>query len=321
MDLIYFIAGLVILGFAGEATLRGAVGLAQRLNISPAMIGLTVVGLGTSLPELVVCVEAALDGKPDLAVGNIVGSNISNILLILGVGALIFPLACDSRSVRRDGGAMIIATLLCAGLGVMGYIPAWAGLGMLALLGAFHCWSYVRDRNDRNEATELHEREAEDLPDAPKSLSINIIYVVVGLVGLTGGAALLIDGATGIARGFGVPESIIGLTMIALGTSLPELFATVIAALRKHGDVAVGNVIGSNLFNILGTLGATAAIQPLSVASDIASIDIWVMLAATIVAFQLMWTDWKISRIEGAILLCAYIGYIGSLIVRGVITV
>ena len=133
MDLIYFIAGLVILGFAGEATLRGAVGLAQRLNISPAMIGLTVVGLGTSLPELVVCVEAALDGKPDLAVGNIVGSNISNILLILGVGALIFPLACDSRSVRRDGGAMIIATLLCAGLGVMGYIPAWAGLGMLAL--------------------------------------------------------------------------------------------------------------------------------------------------------------------------------------------
>ena len=110
---------------------------------------------------------------------------------------------------------MIIATLLCASLGVMGYIPAWAGLGMLALLGAFLCWSYVRDRNDRNEATELHEREAEDLPDAPKSLSINIIYVVVGLVGLTGGAALLIDGATGIARGFGVPESIIGLTMIA----------------------------------------------------------------------------------------------------------
>ena len=150
------------------------------------MIGLTVVGLGTSLPELVVCVEAALSGKPDLAVGNIVGSNISNILLILGVGALDIPTrvrstVCTSGRRRDDN-----RNLLCAGLGVMGYIPAWAGLGMLALLGAFLCWSYVRDRNDRNEATELHEREAEDLPDAPKSLGINIIYVVVGLVGLTG---------------------------------------------------------------------------------------------------------------------------------------
>ena len=321
MDIIYFLSGLVILGFAGEATLRGAVGLAHHLNISPAVIGLTVVGFGTSLPELVVCVQAALDGKPDLAIGNIVGSNIANTLLILGVGALIFPLVCDPRSVRRDGMAMVLATAFCVVLAVLGEIRPWIGIAMVFTLVTYLGWSFKHDRAAPDAATELHEKKAEDLPEAPARVSVNLIYVIIGLVGLTGGAALLIDGATGIARGFGIPESIIGLTMIALGTSLPELFATVIAALRRHGDVAIGNVLGSNLFNILGTLGATATIEPLTFASDIRSIDVWVMLGVTVVALPLMITGWRVSRVEGAFLLCAYVVYVGSLTARGIINI
>jgi len=321
MDFLFFFGGLIILGVSGEATLRGAVGLAKRFDISPAVIGLTVVGFGTSLPELVVCIEAAIGGKPDLAIGNIVGSNIANILLILGVGALIFPLTCDPRSVRRDGLAMMLATGLCVVLAILGEIRPWIGVAMVVVLVTYLGWSYKHDRTARDAATELHEKEAEDLPEAPKKLSLNLLYIVLGLIGLTWGASLLIDGATGIARDFGVPESIIGLTLIALGTSLPELFATVIAALRHHGDVAVGNVLGSNMFNILGTLGATAAIEPLTFAADIQSIDVWVMLAATAVALPLMVTGWRVSRTEGAFLLCAYMLYVGSLTMRGVIDV
>lgn len=321
MDIVYFLSGLVILGVAGEATLRGAVGLAQRLRISPAVIGLTVIGFGTSLPELVVCIEAALDGKPDLAVGNIIGSNIANVLLILGVGAVILPLVCDPKSVRRDGLAMCLATVFCVILALIGEIRPWIGVAMVVALVTFLAWSFKQDQTARSAATELHEKEAADLPEAPQRISVNLLYVIVGLIGLTGGASLLIDGATGIARGFGVPESVIGLTMIALGTSLPELFATVIAALRGHRDVAVGNVLGSNLFNILGTLGATAAVESLTFAADLRTIDVWVMLAVTLMALPLMVTDWRVSRIEGAVLLCAYVVYVGSLVTRGTINV
>jgi cation:H+ antiporter len=321
VDIIYLLSGLLILGLAGEATLRGAVGLAHRLNISPAVIGLTVIGFGTSLPELVVCVQAVLDGKPDLATGNIVGSNIANMLLILGMGALIFPLVCDPRSIRRDGIAMMLATVFCAILSVLGEIRPWIGITMLVTLVIYLGWSFKHDSSTPDVAAELHKKVAKDLPKAPTQISANLIYIIIGLVGLTSGAALLIEGSTGIARAFSVPESIIGLTMIALGTSLPELFATVIAALRRHGDVAVGTVIGSNLFNILGTLGATAAIGPLTFAADISSIDVWVMLGVTVVALKLMITGWSVSRIEGAFLLCAYVVYLGSLTVRGIINI
>lgn len=318
MDLLLFFSGLAILAIAGEATLRGAVGLARRFAISPAMIGLTVVGIGTSLPELVVCVQAALEGQPDLATGNIVGSNISNILLILGVGAVIYPLACDPRAVRRDGLAMALATVFCVVLATLGEIRPWIGLAMVASLVTYLAWSYRHDRQTPDPAAELHAREAAELPIVPTGGGVSVVYVVLGLAGLAGGATLMVDGAVALARGFGVPESIIGLTMIAVGTSLPELFATVVAVLRRHGDVAVGNVLGSNLFNILGALGATAAIDTLPFAADIRTIDVWVMLAATALAIPLMVTGWRISRGEGIFLLLAYAVYVGSLTVRGV---
>ena len=317
MDVLLFFSGLAILAIAGEATLRGAVGLARQLDISPAVIGLTVVGIGTSLPELVVCIQAVLDDKPDLATGNIIGSNISNILLILGVGAVIYPLACDPRAVRRDGIAMALATVFCAVLALIGEIRPWIGLAMVVTLTTFLAWSYRHDQTTPDAASALHAREAEGLPDGSTGMGMSIVYVLLGLAGLTGGATLLVEGAVGLAKGYGVPESVIGLTMVAVGTSLPELFATVIAALRRRGDVAVGNVLGSNLFNILGTLGATAILGPLPFADDIRTIDTWVMVAATALAIPLMVTGWRISRREGILLIAAYGVYVVNLFFRG----
>lgn len=319
MDLLLFFSGLAILAIGGEATLRGAIGLARRLDISPAVIGLTVVGIGTSLPELVVSVQAAIEGKPDLATGNIIGSNTTNILLILGIGAAIYPLACDPRAVRRDGLAMSLATLLCVVLALHGEIRPWIGIMMVASLVTFLAWSCRHDQTSRDPAAALHAREAETTPAAPDGMGVSLVYAVLGLAGLAGGAILLVEGAVGIARSFAVPETVIGLTLVALGTSLPELFATVIAALRRHGDVAIGNVLGSNLFNIMGTLGATAVLGPLPIAADIRSIDIWVMLAATALAIPLMVTGWRISRLEGIFLMLAYAVYIASLFLRGAI--
>ena len=316
VDIFFVISGLAILLIAGEATLRGAIGLARSLNVSPAVIGMTVVGLGTSLPELVVCIDATIAGKPDFAVGNVIGSNISNTLLILGAGAMILPLACDPRAVRRDGTMMVVAIAIACILGVTGETAAWQGLLMLLALAGFMAWSYVMDRRHRSPATELHEREAEGIPVAEIGGARILIYVVAGLAGLTGGATLLVDGAEGIARSAGVPDYIIGLTILAIGTSLPELVASIVAALRGHGDVAIANVLGSNMINVLGILGATSLITTLPFAPEIRTIDIWVMAGSTVVLIPILITGWRIARSEGLLLLAGYAGYIASIAYR-----
>lgn len=316
VDIFFVISGLAILLIAGEATLRGAIGLARSLNVSPAVIGLTVVGLGTSLPEFVVCIDAAIAGKPDFAVGNVIGSNISNTLLILGAGAMILPLACDPRAVRRDGTMMVVAIAIACILGVTGETVAWQGLLMLLALAGFMAWSYLMDRRHRGPAAELHERGAEDIPVAPVGGARTLIYVIVGLAGLTGGATLLVDGAEGIARSAGVPDYIIGLTILAIGTSLPELVASIVAALRGHGDVAIANVLGSNMFNVLGILGATSLVTTLPFAPEIRTIDLWVMAGSTVVLIPILITGWRIVRSEGLLLLAGYAGYIASIAYR-----
>ena len=316
VEIFFVISGLAILLIAGEATLRGAIGLARSLNVSPAMIGLTVVGLGTSLPELVVCIDAALAGKPDFAVGNVIGSNISNTLLILGAAAVILPLACDPRAVRRDGTMMMVAIAIACILGVIGETVAWQGLLMLLALAGYMTWSYFMDRRHRGPAAELHDREAEDSPAASGSRARSLIYVVAGLAGLTVGATLLVDGAEGIARSAGVPDYIIGLTILAIGTSLPELVASVVAALRGHGDVAIANVLGSNMINVLGILGATSLITTLPFAPEIRTIDLWVMAGSSVVLIPILVTGWRIARSEGLLLLAGYGGYIASIAYR-----
>lgn len=313
IDLLFTAAGLVILVLGGEATIRGAVGLARVLGVSPAMIGLTVVAFGTSAPELMVSLQASWEGAPDIAVGNVVGSNIANILLILGAGALIAPLICDPAVVRRDGMAMIAAMGLLLALGLSGIIVAWQGVLMLTVLVAYVVGSYMLDRKNSTAVADLHAREAEETEGVPESTLLVVVYVVVGLIGLIGGAKLLVDGAVGLARAGGVSESVIGLSLIAIGTSLPELAATVAAAMRRHTDIAIANVLGSNLFNVLLILGAASLVAPLPVAPDIAAVDLWVMMAAAAVLLPIMITGKHITRIEGIVMLVLYAAYIASM--------
>ncbi|WP_420549246.1 calcium/sodium antiporter [Curvivirga sp.] len=315
MDFIYIIAGLVLLFVGGEISLRGAIALAKKLGVSPAIIGLTVIGFGTSAPELLVTVKAALHGQPDLAIANVVGSNISNILLILGVGGLICPLVCEPKALRRDGTAMVLAMALLTGLAMTGWIVFWQGAMMLSALVAYLVWSYYQDKKQDNTA-ELHEKETEEMQNVPENWFVISAFILLGLIGLVGGANILVIGAVNIATSFGIPESVIGLTIVALGTSLPELAATAVAAMRRHTDVAIGNVVGSCLFNVLSILGITAMITPLEIADDIAHIDVWVMMAACLALGPLLLKDYKICRWDAAFLLVAYFVYIGSLAFR-----
>ncbi len=316
MDFLYLSIGLIVLVIGGELTLRGAIGLARLLGVSTAIIGLTVMGFGTSAPELVVTVRAVLTDNVDIAVGNAVGSNIANTLLILGVGALICPLVCDTRAVIRDGTFMIAVAVLLCGLGLYGVIETWHGIAMLLALFGFIGWSYLHDIRTHDPAAELHDEFAEETAGVPQRPLVIFAYLISGIAGLVYGAALLVDAAVSIARDAGVPQSVIGLTVVAFGTSLPELAATAVAAWRRHTDIAIANVLGSNIFNILGVLGVGAIFRPLTFAHDIAAIDQWIMLAAAFILIPILVTGWRICRAEGAVLLALYAGYIASVSMR-----
>jgi cation:H+ antiporter len=319
MDVVYLVAGLAILFVGGELTLRGAVGLAKYLGVSAAVIGLTVVGFGTSAPELVVTVQAALADKSGLAIGNVVGSNISNLLLILGVGALMWPMSCAVGAARRDGSMMVASAMLLVGLGLYGQIVWWHGIFMVAALLVYLGATYIIDKRDQASRA-AHESEVEDLEGAPTKLPIILVFTILGLAGLVFGADLMVTGAIGIAQTFGVPETVIGLTIVALGTSLPELAATVVAAYRKHTDVAIANVLGSCVFNVLSILGITSMVGTLTIEADIRNIDLWVMLAATLAVPALLLRNCTIGRWGGALLLVGYIAYMISLAPRAGLT-
>ncbi|SDG55628.1 calcium/sodium antiporter [Roseospirillum parvum] len=312
---VMFVAGLILLPVGAEVLVRGSVALAERLGISPLVVGLTVVAFGTSAPELVVSLNAALSGVPAIAIGNVVGSNIANILLILGCAALLKPVHAEPRSFLRDAGIMVLVTLLAIGAMSSGAVPRWQGIVMLVLLLAFILFSYWQGRRD-TAAAEAHLHEVEEL-EGLKQRPLWMIAgaVLVGLAAVVWGADLLVDGAVVIALGFGIPEEVIGLSMIAIGTSLPEL-ATVVAAARKgHTDIAVGNVLGSNIFNILAILGTTAVVVPVPVPAQVMAFDVWVMLASAVLVIPLMLTGRNLGRLEGGGLLLAYGAYITLLYV------
>ena len=311
-DFILVLFGLAILIAAGESTLRGAVGLARRLNMPPAAIGLSVGGVGTSLPELVVSVQAAFDGRPGFAVGNAIGSNIANSLLILGAAALVEPLLCEPRSVRRDGAAMVAATAICIALGLSGEVAAWQGASMLILLVSFISWSTLQDMKQADRPAALHEKEADARQAVPIGYPHSIALLLAGFAGLAIGASTMVAGAAAIGSRIGIPDSVLGLTLFAFGTSLPELVAALVAAWRGHTDVAVGNVIGSIIFNILGILGAASLVAPVPFTESLRLVDIWVLLAATCVLFPILITGWRIRRTEGLALFLLYLGYIAS---------
>lgn len=306
---IYLVVGLVLLSGGADYLIKGAVAIAAGLNISPLIVGLTIVALGTSLPELVVCVRAALEGAEGIAVGNVVGSNIANILLILGAGALIFPISANRNHFLRDSSIMLGATALFLGVSLTGSFTAPAGALMVGLLFAFLIFSYMQGKKHGVDDLGLIDLD-EAAPEESVSTQKATIWVLAGLVAVAVGAELLVSGATTIARGLGVSEEVIGLTMIAIGTSLPEL-ATVIAAARKrHTDLVVGNVMGSNIFNILGVMGTTAMVADVPVTAQILSFDIWVMSAVAILLVPFMLTGNVLSRREGFACLVIYAGYI-----------
>lgn len=309
--------GLVLLGLGGELLVRGAVGMAARLGISPLLAGLTIVGFGTSTPELATSVQAALGGSPGIAVGNVVGSNIANILLILGISALILPLAVNPASFKRDSIAMGGSALLATGAVLLGVIGPAPGLILIACLIGYVWWAYKSEAAADDDECHRHEAEADDRPVPPNTGPVVLIgLIIAGLAAAIFGAGLLVDGATVLASAAGVSESVIGLTVVAVGTSLPELIACVIAVLRKHADVALGNIVGSNIYNLCGILGLTALIHPIEVPAEIARIDIWVMLGVTALLIVQLRSGWRLSRIEGAVLVALYCGYTAFLALR-----
>lgn len=303
MDYLYIALGLVGLFLGGEALVRGAVSIARRFAISPFVIGLTVVGFGTSTPELLVSVQAAFDGVPDIAIGNIVGSNIGNILLIVGLTALVWPIRIEGASLRRDLGVMLVAALVLVPVFAMAEIGRLAGFGLFAGLVGFLLWTFLRPGSAASE-------EGEEDSASPLSMPVALGWAVGGLVVLMLGARFLIDGSVSIARSYGISEAFIGLTIVAIGTSLPELATSLIAAFRKQSQIAIGNVIGSNIFNVLGILGITAMILPIPVAGRFLAFDLPVMIAASVLLAVLLLTRPVIGRGIGVAMLLAYGGYI-----------
>lgn len=309
-DLLLLVLGVALLSIGGEALIRGALAAAKRLGVSPLLSGLVIVGFGTSSPELVVSVDAAWNQQPDIAIGNVVGSNIANVLLILGICAVISPMAVRPLALSRDATTVVAASLLFVVLVGGSALGRPDAVVLLLAFVAYLTWAYRSERSAHTPAAELHEAEAAELTALPESTAWTVAYVVIGLALLILGSQILLAGAIGLAERFGVSEAVIGLTLVAVGTSLPELAISVVAAIRKHADVAVGNILGSNIFNILGILGVSALLQPLPVHARILQFDQWVLLATALLLLLFLYTGRQLSRIEGAFFLGCYGGYL-----------
>lgn len=310
LNVLFLLLGVALLTAGGEALIRGSLAAAKRLGVSPLLSGLVIVGFGTSAPELVVSIDAAVTGRPDIAIGNVVGSNIGNILLILGICALITPLAVRPMALRRDAVTVVAASILFLILVGGSALDQTDALVFLLALVAYLSWAYFTERSGPAPSAELHRAEAEELSLMPKTAFWIVAAVLLGLVLLIGGSQVLLTGAVGIADSFGISEAVIGLTLVAVGTSLPELSISVIAAFRRHADVAVGNVLGSNIFNLLGILGISALLQPLPVHARILQFDQWVMLGSALVLTLFLYTGRRLSRLEGGLLVVGYGVYI-----------
>ncbi|MCO6382217.1 MAG: calcium/sodium antiporter [Vannielia sp.] len=299
MLLLSLAAGLALLILGGELLLRGAVALSLRLGLSPLFIGLTVVGFGTSTPELFTSLQATFSGAPDIALGNVIGSNIANALLILGAAALMAPMAVRRAALYRDGIAVMLATLACTGLALTGSFTPLSGVLLLAGLAAYLLLAW------KTESAEA----PEPLPQALPPLAA--LALTAGGIALTLlGARFLVSGAVELATTLGVSEAVIGLTIVAVGTSLPELVTSIMAARKGQPELALGNVLGSNIYNILGILGATALLSPAPLDASAMVPDALAMLAATTLMLVLATTGWRITRTEGGLLLAPYAAYL-----------
>lgn len=313
--------GLVILLLAGDSLVKGAVNLSLRVGIPALIVSLTIVAFGTSAPELLISINAVLDGKPGLALGNVVGSNTANVLMVLGVPAILSVLHTSGCKCLKTYMLMLAATVLFIGLAFRGEFDFFSGLILLAAL-SYVLFDALRDatRHRRATAAALALSEADGLEDV-EGADPNmpwwqiIVFLVLGLIGLPLGADLLVENASIIAREYGVSDSVIGLTLVALGTSLPELATTVMAAMRKQADVALGNVIGSNMFNLLAIIGITTLVGPIPVDPSFLNFDLWVMLGASLLLVPFVFYKQDIGRVWGFVLTGLYLTYIAIVLI------
>ncbi|MTI19044.1 calcium/sodium antiporter [Rhodobacteraceae bacterium RKSG542] len=312
---ISLIGGLAALVVAGDILVRGSVGIATRLGIPSLIIGLTIVAFGTSAPELVISLKSAMEGADGIAIGNVVGSNIANVLIVLGLPALIANTPCNEKGTLRNSAFMVAISLIFIGLCYQGTLSVFSGLILLVLLVVFladsartalaHRKSTRSEQSDDSEL--LGDIDPSELPDSYWKAGV---MVAIGLIGLPISAHFTIDGATQIAAQWGVSDAVIGLTVVALGTSLPELATTMMAAIRGHAAVALGNVIGSNIFNILAILGITSVITPLDIPAQFFAFDFWVMLACALLVLFFTIKKIELNKVWGVGLTLAYVAYI-----------
>lgn len=308
--------GLVILLLAGDALVKGAVNLSLRVGIPALIVSLTIVAFGTSAPELLIAINSVLENKPDIAMGNVVGSNTANILLVLGFPAVLATLHTSECNTRKTYVFMMLATVLFIALAFTGTFGTWQALVLLVAL-SYVLFDAFRDAHKHRKGAALAANEdEEEVEGADPNMPWwqIIVFLLLGLIGLPLGADLLVDNASLIAREYGVSETVIGLTLVALGTSLPELATTTMAALRRQADVALGNVIGSNMFNLLAIIGVAALIGPIPVAPEFLRFDLWVMLGASVLLVPFVFWRWNITRVWGIGLFVAYAAYIGIVI-------
>ncbi|WP_068315220.1 calcium/sodium antiporter [Polycladidibacter hongkongensis] len=313
---IYLIGGLAALVFTGDLLVRGAVGVAHRMGIPAMVIGLTIVAFGTSAPELMVSIKSSLDGNSGIAIGNIVGSNIANVLLVLGMPALFATTSCGEQGALKSAKFMLFVSVVFAILCLKDLLDFKAAFVLLALLGIFLYESARISRKHKKASAQAAAAEEEgcgmdelDEEAVPKSIWKAVLFVLIGIIGLPLSAKFAIDGAVILARSWGVTDAVIGLTVVAFGTSLPELSTTMMAAIRNHSAVAIGNVIGSNIFNILAIMGITTAITPVPVPEQVVHFDLWVMLGCATLLLYFANHSKNLTRKWGILLTLGYVLY------------
>ena len=311
MEYFALIGGLFLLLFTGDLLVRGAVALANELAIPPLLIGLTIVAFGTSAPELLIGIQSALSGLPEIALGNAVGSNIANVLLVLGIPAMIYPICCNQPAIRRNTIFMLLVSLLFIFLAFQQVLTFWMGFCLFFLVLVFLVYAWYRARAGNGAVEQL--AELDEIEGVPQENWKVAAFIILGLIGLPIGANVTVDAADAIARAWQVPDAVIGLTIVAFGTSLPELATTVMAAVRRHEGLAVGNVIGSNIFNILAVMGVTIMVADIPVPDHFLRFDLWVMLGSSALLLPFVLTRSKIGRVSGAGFTLAYLLYIYAL--------
>lgn len=307
-DIGLLILGLFVLIIGGDFLVRGASSIALRAHISPLVVGLTIVAFGTSAPELLISVNAALTGSPDLAMGNIIGSNICNLALVLGVTVLIGPVKVNVDSIKIDWPVTMISALLLFWWAKDGELGTKEGVFFLLFLVSYTFY-IIRKSRKENKAIIAMQEELE-VPDGPSSsMSKDLLFLLIGALGLYFGSYWFVGGAKHLALFLGVSQRVIGITVLALGTSLPELVTAIVASFKRETDLALGNLMGSNIFNILSILGITSLIKPIVINQTILSVDMYWMLGITLIILPMMLIQRKLGKVEGIILLCIYVYY------------